>query len=109
MVEIIEEKMPDRKRKGYSRSFYVQRVDADFFTALELYLKDMNYSISDFVTYACKYIVLGEGKDFFKDFKIYYEKVMDEKLNQTYIRHRGRVKRFEDAMNEFLTDSIIKI
>ena len=109
MVEIIEEKMPDRRRKGYSKSFYVQRVDTDFFMALESYLKDNNYNFSDFITHICKYVVLGEGQDFFKYFKKYYNDVMDEKLDKTFIRHRGRVKTFHEALDDFLTDSIIKI
>ena len=88
--------------RGFTRSFYVSRHDTDFYMALLSMLNGRGLEISPFVLFCLKYVVLKDGEDFFEDFKKHYHKIIEEKLEDTYVKYKGKSIKLGDLIEDEL-------
>jgi len=110
MTEIIKEKVPRYRERGYVKSFWVNRSDLEFFMALERYLKLKELSLSDFIMRACKYVILQDGSTHHTQFLEVYKEVVFERVSKTKVKYKGKVVSFEKILNDIINnpDSFVK-
>lgn len=90
------------KDRGFTRSFYVTRQDLDFYLALVSMLKDRGTRMSVFVMFCLKYVVLEQGSDIFDDFQKHYREIIETRLDDTFVKYKGKKMKLGDLIESEL-------
>ena len=88
--------------KGFSKSFYVSRHDIEFIVALDAMLESKGVNWSSFVSFCLKYVVLDEGGEIFDGFQEHYKKIIETRLDETFVKYRSKKIKLSELIDSEL-------
>lgn len=88
--------------RGITQSFYIPRHDMDFYLALISMLRERETGWSTFVMFCLKYVILEQGSDIFNDFQKHYKKVIETRLDDTFVKYKGKRMKLGDLIESEL-------
>ena len=74
-------------------------------------LEERGDTLSNFVMFCMKYVVLSQGSEIFTDFQKHYQKLIETRLGDTVVKYKGQVLKLDDLLeSELLAETgFIKI
>lgn len=88
--------------RGITQSFYISRHDMDFYLALISMLRERETQWSTFVMFCLKYVILEQGSDIFDDYQKHYRKIIEARLDDTFVKYKGKKMKLGDLIESEL-------